>query len=194
MKEVLLFITDAFADWEAAHVCFELNRHDSDYSVKTIAIDKLPKRSMGGLTVLPDYDVATVLQRADSPAMLVIVGGTSWREERNQIAIELVNRYVKEGTPIAAICDGVTFIANYGYLDNVQHTGNTIEYLKKGAPNYKGEDYFIEVQSVSDGNFITANGTACLEFGRDILAKLNVLEYDKLEEWYSFWKEGFYKE
>lgn len=42
--------------------------------------------------------------------MLVIVGGTSWKEERNQIVIELVNRYVKEGTPIAAICDGVTLL------------------------------------------------------------------------------------
>lgn len=70
----------------------------------------------------------------------------------------------------------------------MKHTGNTVEYLKKGAPNYKGEIYFIEDPSVSDGNFITANGTACLEFGKDILAKLNALEDDKLKEWYSFWK------
>ena len=193
MKNVFLFITDGFADWEAAHVSAELNRPGSGYLIKTIAIDKLPKKSMGGLTVLPDYDVEAALQRADSPAMLVLIGGTSWREEKNQLAIELVNRYAKEGTPVAAICDGVTFIANYGYLDNVRHTGNTVAYLKEGAPQYKGERYFVEAQSVSDGNFITANGTACLEFGRDILARLNVLTDDKLQEWYGFWKDGFYK-
>ncbi len=54
MKEVLLFITDEFADWEAAHVCSELNKPGTHYSTKTVSIDKLPKRSMGGLTVIPD--------------------------------------------------------------------------------------------------------------------------------------------
>ena len=66
--------------------------------------------------------------------------------------------------------------------------------MKALSPNYKGEENYIEKQAVSDGNIITANGTAALEFAREILLKLNTETEDKINEWYEFHKSGFYKE
>lgn len=192
MNEVLIFVIEDFADWEVAHVSSEINKHGTGYTIKTVSIDKMPKKSMGGLTVLPDYSITDILKKEDIPAMLVIIGGTKWKEKKNKKAIKLVEKFIDEKVPIAAICDGVTFIAEYGYLDNIKHTGNTIEYLKKGALNYKGEKNFVEEQAVIDENIITANGTAYLEFGKIILETLNLLKGEKLEEWYNFWKYGFY--
>ncbi len=76
-------------------------------------------------------------------------------------------------------------------MDNHKHTGNMLANLKNRAPGYKGDRHYIEAQSVSDGNLITANGSAAVEFSRHILEKLGVLEGDKLEEWYSIFKKGY---
>ncbi|WP_418301252.1 type 1 glutamine amidotransferase family protein [Lysinibacillus fusiformis] len=190
MKKVLVFIIDCFADWEASYVTAELNKPGTGFQVQTIAIDKNPKKSMGGLTVLPDYSLL------DFPfdleiAMLIIPGGTGWKEEKNQQAKKLVEFCFTEDIPVAAICDATTFLGNHGFLERYKHTGNSLAYLKEAAPNYKGDEKYIDQQSVSDGSLITANGTGALEFSRDILCELAVLEKKELKEWYDLFKKGF---
>ncbi|MCK1987212.1 glutamine amidotransferase [Lysinibacillus fusiformis] len=190
MKNVLVFIIDGFADWEASYVTAELNKPGTGFQVQTIAIDKNPKKSMGGLTVLPDYSLL------DFPfdleiAMLIIPGGTGWKEEKNQQAKKLVEFCFTEDIPVAAICDATTFLGNHGFLERYKHTGNSLAYLKEAAPNYKGDEKYIDQQSVNDGSLITANGTGALEFSRDILCKLAVLEIKELKEWYDLFKKGF---
>lgn len=193
MKEVLLFVTDGFADWEASYVCPEINKPETGYQVKTIAIDKEPKRSMGGLRVLPDYDIHHYPSYQEI-AMLIIPGGTGWREEKNQQAKAVVDYCLQHDIPVAAICDATTFLGNHGFLDQVNHTGNTLHFLKQGAPRYQGESCYVEAQSVSDGNVITANGSGALEFSRHILAKLQVLEGEQLDQWYHIFKKGYLAE
>lgn len=61
------------------------------------------------------------------------------------------------------------------------------------AHNYKGEKNYIEKQTVSDDNVITANGTATLEFAKEIMLYLNAKPADKINEWYKFHKVGFYQ-
>ncbi|MED0669989.1 glutamine amidotransferase [Aneurinibacillus aneurinilyticus] len=192
MKEVLIFITDGFADWEASYVSAELNKQETQYKVKTIAINEEPKISMGGLTVLPDYSLKTYSFETTF-AMLIIPGGTGWRKEENQCAKILVDFCFRNDIPVAAICDATTFLGNNGFLENNKHTGNSLPYLKEGAPNYRGDEKYIDAQSVSDGNLITANGTATLEFSKDILEKLEVLESDKLNDWYLLFKKGYFQ-
>ncbi|MGM0829044.1 MAG: type 1 glutamine amidotransferase family protein [Bacillota bacterium] len=190
MKKVLVFVTDGFADWEASYVTAEINKPETGYQVQTIGIDKDPKMSMGGFTVLPDYSLQ------DSPLefeMLIIPGGTGWREEKNQQAKKLVDYCFEHDIPVAAICDATTFLGIHGYLDHLKHTGNSLPYLKEGAPHYRGDENYIAEQSVSDGCLITANGSGALEFSRDILRKLGVLEGEELEGWYDIFKNGFIK-
>ncbi|MCZ8523956.1 MULTISPECIES: type 1 glutamine amidotransferase family protein [Paenibacillus] len=191
MKEVLLMITDGFADWEAAYVTAELNQPGTGFRVRTIAIDLEPKVSMGGLRVLPDYSVKEYLPEA-KPAMLIISGGTGWGEDKHVQLKELVAYCTREDIPVAAICDATTFLARHGFLDHTGHTGNTLPFLKEGAPSYRGEAFYTDAQSVSDGNLITANGSGALEFSAHILEKLGVLEGEKLQEWYTVLKKGYF--
>ncbi|KRD90150.1 thiamine biosynthesis protein ThiJ [Bacillus sp. Root147] len=190
MKKVLVFITDGFADWEASYVTAELNKPETGFQVQTIAIDKNPKVSMGGLTVIPDYSLQDFSFSLEF-VMLLLPGGTGWREEKNHQVKKLVSVCLENTIPVAAICDATTFLGNYGFLDQHKHTGNSLPYLKEGAPNYRGDKNYIEEQSVSDGCLITANGSGALEFSRDILNKLEVLKGKELEEWYDLFKNGF---
>ncbi|KMN93150.1 type 1 glutamine amidotransferase family protein [Priestia aryabhattai] len=192
MKKVLVFITDGFADWEASYVTAELNKPGTGFHVQTIAIDNNPKVSMGGLTVLPDYSLQDFSSKLEF-VMLIIPGGTGWREEKNHQIKKLVSFCFEHNIPVAAICDATTFLGNYGFLDQNKHTGNSLPYLKEGAPNYRGDENYIEAQSVSDGCLITANGSGALEFSRDILEKLDVIRGKELEDWYDLFKIGFIK-
>ncbi|WP_256721806.1 hypothetical protein [Paenibacillus odorifer] len=85
-------------------------------------------------------------------------------------------------------------MAEHGYLDNIPHTGNSLDYLKQNAPNYKGEANYIEKQAVSSEYIITANGTASLEFAREVMKKLEGFPIEAVEGWYKFFKDGFYQE
>lgn len=57
---------------------------------------------------------------------------------------------------------------------------------------YTGETKYIAKQAVSDKNIITANGTAPMEFAKEILLALNVASEDKVLDWYNFHKLGLY--
>ena len=48
MKKVLIFLIDGYADWEPALIAAELNKPAVGFVVKTVALDKQPKKSMGG--------------------------------------------------------------------------------------------------------------------------------------------------
>lgn len=189
-KEILVFIFDGFADWESAYICSELNGSETDYIVKTLSLDKEPKISMGGFRIIPDYTVSDYPQKFE---MLLLIGGHAWMEQKNNAIHPVVEYAIKHHILIAAICNATNFMAENGYLDNIRHSGNTLEYMKSQAPHYKGDCNFIEEQAVCDSNIITANGTASLEFAREIMLYLNVKPVEKIEEWYEFYKLGFYQ-
>ena len=56
-KEILVFISENYADWESAFICSELNKPETGFTIKTLAIGKNPIISMGGFTVVPDYTI-----------------------------------------------------------------------------------------------------------------------------------------
>lgn len=189
-KEILVFISENYADWEEAYICSELNKTKTDFVIKTLATSNVPIKSMGGFTVIPDYTVDQLPARFE---MLIIIGGTSWLKDENDCIQSVIDFCVDRKIPVAAICDACTFLAKKGYLDYIEHTGNSLAYLKKFAPQYKGEKHFIEKQVVSANGFITANATSAVEFAKRILSYLEVMEKDKLENWYQMFKVGFYK-
>lgn len=188
-REVLVFIFDGYADWEPAFVCSELNAPETQYTVKTISLDPSPKVSMGGFRVMPDYSVA------DYPkdfALLILAGGYAWLEQKNNAVLPVVEYAVKHQIPVGAICNAANFMAENGYLDSINHTGNTLDFMKATSPHYQGEKYFQEKQAICDSMIITANGTGALEFGREILTLLKVKSQKDVEDWYSQNKSGFY--
>lgn len=190
-KEVLVFIFDGYADWEPAYICSELNSPETEYSVKTLSLNKKPKISMGGFHVLPDYSVD------DFPGdfnLLILSGGLAWKDRKNDAVLPVVDYAIKKNIPVGAICDATNFMAENGYLDKIGHSGNTLEYMKSQAPHYRGERNFIEKQAVCDSNIITANGSATLEFAKEILLLLKAKPENAISEWHDFMKSGFYRE
>ena len=177
-KTVLVYVFDGFADWESSYVCAELNQTDA-FAVKTVAPDRAPKRSMGGLAVLPDYALD------DAPeefAALLLIGGNPWLDPESGIGavLPLVRR----------ICNAASFLAEHGFLDDCAHTGNTLEYVQQCAPHYRGGARFVEAQAVADGGVVTANGSAALEFAREVLRELGAK--DDPDAWFKLHKNGFY--
>lgn len=189
MKEVLVFIFDGFADWEPAYICAELNAPNTGYVVKTISLDKKAKVSMGSFHVIPDYCITAY---PNNFSLLILAGGTAWAEQKNNDILPVVDFAVSNHIPVGAICNAVNFMAENGYLDEIKHSGNTLEFMKTQAPHYKGEKNFLEVQAVCDNNIITANGSATLEFAEKILELLEVKSEKTRSEWYQLNKSGFY--
>ncbi|MFP7478446.1 type 1 glutamine amidotransferase family protein [Terribacillus saccharophilus] len=187
-KTVLIFLIDQYADWEASYVAAELQARQSEYQVKTVTVDGKPVSSIGGFRVLPDYSLADT-ETIDFH-MLILPGGNTWRQPETVLVKELIAHCFANNIPVAAICDATVFLGRYGFLEEVRHTSNSLEYLKEGALDYRAEQYYIESQSVWDGKLITANGTAPLEFAQDILKLLRVREEEKIHQWYRFFKEG----
>lgn len=189
-KEVLVFIFDGYADWESSYICSELNAPETGYIVKTLSLDKEPKISMGGFRIIPDYSVSDYPRDFE---MLLLTGGYAWMEQKNNDVKPVVEYAVKHHILVGAICNAANFMAENGYLDDIKHTGNTLEYMKSQAPHYKGDSNFVERQAVCDSSIITANGTASLEFAREIMLYLNLKPIEKIDEWYKFNKLGFYQ-
>ena len=57
---------------------------------------------------------------------------------------------------------------------------------------YLEEDKFISKMAVSDSRLITANGTASLEFAKEVLLSLKSIPNEAIKKWYQFHKLGYY--
>lgn len=139
---------------------------------------------------MPDYDIQSV---PDSYEALILIGGMTWRNDSAKQITTLVERCYKAGRILGGICDASAFLGTTGVLNNVKHTSNSLEDLKQWAGGiYTGTANYIMHQAVSDKNIITANGTAALEFAKEVMLALKAAPDEKINEWYNFHKLGFY--
>lgn len=186
-NEILLLLTDKWADWEASYAVSAANAF-FDYTVKTIAIDKSPKLSMGGLSTAIDYCIADYKDFSDT-AIIILPGGLSWKENAYDEIAEFIKAAVNSRVAIAAICGATTFLCKKGFLDNVKHTGDSLE-LFCSQQGYNGQALYVPAQVVTDGGFITANETAAVEFAYEIFKLLKIDNDDNLAVWYDTFKSG----
>ena len=194
MKQTVLFVLpQQFADYEAPYLATALQERIQDktspYEVKTLSLQKEPVRSIGGFSVLPDYPAH------DYPrdyAALILVGGNTWRTEESKGYLPLVREAFSAGKIVGAICDATVFLGMNGFLNGKKHTSNTLENLMEAAgEHYTGKDDYQNEQAVRDGNLITANGTAGMEFAREVMLALKAYPENLIEENYHFFKMGF---
>lgn len=192
MKKTILFVLlQPYADWEAAYIASALTMlGQGQYQIKTVSLSKDSVQSIGGFKVVPDYDIHTV---PDDYEALILIGGLSWRTEVAKQVRPLVVECYQKGKVLAGICDASGFLGTCGVLNEVLHTSNDLNDLKQWAGSiYTGEKNYIPKQAARDKQIITANGTAPLEFAKEILFALNVASEDKIMEWYNFHKLGLY--
>lgn len=191
MKTILFILLDQWADWEVAYLSSAIKMlGNNQYVNKIVSLTKEPVESIGGFRVVPDYDVMSV--PADYEA-LILIGGMSWRSEAAKKLKPPVDKCIADGKVLGGICDASGFLGTIGALNNVRHTSNDLNGLKAWAGEaYTNEKNYITEQAVSDNKIITANGTAALEFAKEVLLTLKVASEEKIAEWYNFHKLGYY--
>lgn len=190
-KTVLFVILQQYADWEAAYITSAITMlGQGQYDIKTVSLSKDYVQSIGGFRVLPDYDIESVPKDYEA---LVLIGGMTWRNENAQQIKALAEECYQKNKILGGICDASAFLGTVGVLNDVMHTSNDINDLKQWAgSSYTGETKYIAKQAVRDKNIITANGTAPMEFAKEILLALNAASEDKISDWYNFHKLGVY--
>ena len=187
-KAVYLFVFPGFADWEPAHALAELRRQGG-YRVETVARDRNPVVSMGGLSILPSRTLAEV--DIDDVAVLILPGGDRWeREPMDEELTALIRQLERRATPIAAICAATTALVRAKVLEGRRHTSNGLSYLQAQVPEYDAIESYVDAPAVRDRGFITASGLADVEFAREILAELRVLSEGDLEVWTTIFRSG----
>lgn len=164
-------------------------KENPKYVNKVVAPTLEPVKSIGGFRTVPDYSFETM---PEDYVALVLIGGFGWTTPVAQQLVPIVRKAIDSGKIVGAICNGASFMAKAGFLNNVKHTGNGLEQLQLwGGDNYTNPDGYVHVQVVSDNNIVTANGSATLEFAKELLLLLENDTPERIEMYYQFNKQGF---
>lgn len=194
-NKVLYILLPDYAAHEAVYLsqaiasdAFAL-KENPRYINKIVAPTLEPIKSLGGFRVLPDYSFETM---PDDYAALALIGGFGWATPIAENVVPIVKSAIEDGKIVGAICNAVSFLAKHGFLNVVKHTGNGLEQLKLwGGDNYTNCMGYVHAQAVSDRNIVTANGSATLEFAKELLFLLKNDSPEKIEMFYQFNKQGF---
>ena len=189
-REIICFVLlDQYADWEAAYLASALNMlAPGRYEIKTLSPDGAPVRSIGGFCALPDGGFASAPEDCRA---LILVGGMSWRTEAAGAVRPLAEDCVRRGALLGGICDAAGFLGAQGMLNGAKHTVNDPDDVRNWSGGRYAAKRYVRAQAVRDGNIVTANGTAALEFAREVLLGLNAAPERAIEEWYNFHKLGY---
>jgi len=185
---VYFFVFDGYADWEAALALCEIRR-PGDFRVRTVALDRRPVQSMGGLTVLPDLALDEI--DADRALLMILPGGTAWERGEIEPVSATLRRLHGEGATIGALCSGVLALAYAGLVDTRRHTGNYAGHIETYVPDYLGgAHYDADELALTDDGVITAGGVSGIEFAREVSRALDLYDERDTEAWYRLFKHA----
>ena len=196
MKNIVFVILDEFADWEAAFLSSSLNDKNitKNYTTNFASIDKNLKKSMGNLKVLPDLTLKEIDE--NDVDGLVLIGGRTWRsqiEETNTKIVELVKKFKNNPNKVVgAICDAAYFLATNGLLNDRKHTVNSFDEIKDNS-NYTNSKNFVEMESVIDGNLVTAKGDSPIHFAKNVMMALGDIPEKNVNLFFDIYTIGFVK-
>jgi putative intracellular protease/amidase len=191
-------VFDTLADWEIGYATAHIRRDSwqrqpGRYTIVTVGPSSEPVTTMGGLRVLPDITLAQL--RPDHSAMLILAGGDGWETPGMAGYRAAARRFLDAGVPVAAACGATFGLALEGLLDDRDHTSNAAQYL--ATSGYAGQHRFVDAPVVSDGDLITASGTAPAHFARAIFERLGSYDPPVAASWFKLYGDrdpvGFYK-
>ena len=194
-NEILYILLPDFAEHEMVYLAEAVAsdeyalKENPKYVNKFVAPTMNPVKSIGGFRLLADYSFDTM---PEDYAALVLVGGFGWATHIADKVASIVKRAKKKGKIVGAICNAASFMAKHGFLNSIKHTGNGLDQLKIwGGENYTNPNGYVNAQAVWDANIVTANGSATLEFAKELLLLLENDTPERIEMYYQFNKQGF---
>lgn len=187
--KVALVILDQFADWEGVFIANALKGGEitRDNEIRWVSLDRELKHSIGGMTVLPDLALSEIPDDMDA---IILIGGRSWRSREALEVVPVVEKFKAAGKVIGFICDATYFAADHGFLNDVSHTGNNRDDLKK-ALGYTNAVGFKWENAVTHGRIVTANGNSPVEFAAHLLRVLDAADEGDITMWYDFYTMGY---
>lgn len=194
-NEILYILLPDFAEHEMVYLAEAVAsdeyalKENPKYVNKFVAPTMEPVKSIGGFRLLPDYSFDTM---PENYAALVLIGGFGWTTPIADKVVPLAKHAIENGKIVGAICNAASFMAKRGFLNNIKHTGNCLDQLKIwGGDNYTNPNGYVNAQAVPDANIVTANGSATLEFAKELLLLLENDTPERIEMYYEFNKQGF---
>ena len=194
MITVYIYLLATLADWEIGSLTAELNskrffRPDApQLIVKTVAVSKDPVKTMGGLTIIPDFTIDEI--EMTEKTVLILPGADTWSDAENAQIIQKASVLLSKGGSVCAICGATVALANAGILNGRPHTSNGKGFLDMFCPDYKGQKFYVDQPAVSDGNLITGSATGSLMWAKLIIEKLGLFKPETLEAWYAYFSTG----
>ena len=190
-KKIFVFLFDGFSDWEISFLTPEINKSEQ-FDLVYFSNNGSLITSMGGLQITSTTALNDL--KFEDIDMLILPGGTAWEKGKNTEIEKLTKSVFEKGNPIAAICAATTYLGQLGLLNGLKHTSNDLNYLKGIAPKYCGDENYQNTLAVTDGNIITANGIAPIEFARKIFKTIGLYSDDNIEKWFQLFKNGIWSE
>lgn len=194
-NEVLYLLLPDFAEHEMVYLAQAIAsdeyalKDNPKYVNKIVAPTLEPVRSISGFRMLPDYSFETM---PNDYAAIVLIGGFGWTKPEADKVVPIISKAIAGGKIVGAICNAASFMAKHGFLNDAAHTGNGLDQLKLwGADSYTNSEGYRHKQAVSDNNIVTANGSASLEFAKELLLLLENDTPERIEMYYQFNKQGF---
>lgn len=177
MEKILVFIFDGMTDYEITFITHILGAGEGK-EIITIAYEDKIIKSRSGFLYKPTALVKDVLN--EDVEGLIICGG--WYGDTRHELMQLINNLHSKGKLIAGICGaGTIFLAKAGILDKVKYTTPAVEWTEKHIEVFGEKDPFprenlVEDRVVRDGNIITAQGIAFIDFAIEICDWFNIFE------------------
>lgn len=194
-NEILYVLLPDFAGHEMVYLMEAISsderalKENPKYINKIVAPTMASVAGIGGYRILPDYSFENM---PDDYAALVLIGGYGWLTPVADKVAPIVKDAIAKGRIVGAICNAASFMAKHGFVNNIRHTGNGLDQHRLwGGDNYTNTDGYVHQQAVSDGNIVTANGSATLEFAKELLLILENDTPERIEMYYQFNKQGF---
>jgi putative intracellular protease/amidase len=167
--KIALFYYDEFSEFEVVLVCLLFRRHDLVF----LALEDREYKSEEGQRFCIDQVIQDV--DPDTIDLLVIPGGEPAPLVDNQELKQFVEYLVARNKKVAGICGGACLLAGLGVLKGKKCTG-----LASGKnpdiPSYQyfSDSIFLEDHVVIDGNLITAQGQAYVEFAFELARQMGL--------------------
>jgi len=178
MKIAILYY-DGFAEFEV--VLAALGFH-AQHEIVAVALEDREYRSEEKQRFLVDQIVRDV--DVDSIDLLIIPGGNPVPLVENQELKGFVEELLAKGKKVGGICGGASMLAGFGVLDGKQCTGMTSGVQPSDRPHVNTEyEYFASAvvsddHVVVDGNIITSQGQAYVEFAVELMRQMGIYEQE----------------
>lgn len=195
MKKIIYIYTlNTMAEWEITNLlqAFSMeamiNKGIKNFEIKTVAIEKNPVKTIGGLTIVPDCTLEEMDD--ENAAALILPGAESWGNGEHNAILEKSLLYIEKGILVGALCGATLALAELSVLDRFNHTSNALEYLTMFSKNYRGQELYVDSQAVIDKNLVTASAAGGLLFAKHIINYLNLFSDSNIESWYNYYLTG----